>query len=85
MFQCSQCGQCCRHLGLSPIYQELDRGDGTCIHLKGNLCEIYESRPLICRVDDSYQAFFAGVLSLEEYYQLNYSFCKKLKKLCKER
>lgn len=80
MFPCDQCGCCCRNLALSPLYAELDRGDGVCKYLNGNLCGIYETRPLLCRVDESYEAFFKEVMSLEEYYQLNLDACQKLKK-----
>ena len=81
MFYCDRCGACCRHLELSPLYRELDRGDGICKYLSGNLCSIYENRPLLCRVDESYDAFFKDVMSLEVYYKLNYESCNKLKKL----
>lgn len=79
MFQCDKCGACCRNLRLSPLYKELDRGDGVCRYLNGNLCSIYDKRPLICRVDDSYNEFFKDKLSLEEYYRLNCEACTKLK------
>lgn len=79
MFHCDQCGECCRHLALSLLYRELDRGDGICKFLKGNLCSIYESRPLICRVDESYDAFFRGKMSRAEYDRLNYEACEKMK------
>lgn len=81
MFYCDRCGACCRHLELSPLYRELDRGDGICKYLSGNLCSIYENRPLLCRVDASYDAFFKGVMSRETYYKLNYVSCNELKKL----
>ena len=42
MFKCDCCGCCCRNLQLSDLYSELDRGDGTCKYLVGNLCSIYE-------------------------------------------
>lgn len=58
MFVCDKCGECCRHVNLSPIYQYLDHGDGVCKFLNGNLCSIYEVRPLLCRIDESYEAFF---------------------------
>lgn len=80
MFECNQCGECCRHLNLSPLYAELDRGDGICRFLKGNLCSIYELRPLICRVDESFDAFFQNAMSREEYYRLNYEACRKMKR-----
>lgn len=79
MFSCDQCGECCRHLNLSPLYQELDRGDGVCRFLKGNLCSIYQSRPLLCRVDESYEAYFQHFISREEYDRLNYEACANMK------
>lgn len=79
MFPCDKCGACCRNLHLSPLYAELDRGDGVCKYLSENLCSIYESRPLLCRVDESYEKFFKEVMSIEEYYRINQEICKKLK------
>ena len=79
MFMCDKCGECCRNLDKSPIYAELHSGNGVCKHLDGNLCSIYENRPLLCRVDESYDAFFKNTMTLEKYYKLNYKFCIKLK------
>ncbi|AVP65972.1 zinc/iron-chelating domain-containing protein [Clostridium botulinum] len=79
MFMCDKCGQCCRNLDKSPIYAELHSGNGVCKYLDGNLCSIYENRPLLCRVDESYDAFFKNTMTLEKYYKLNYEFCIKLK------
>lgn len=82
MFNCDKCGACCRHLERSNLYAELNRGDGVCKYLQAdNLCSIYASRPLLCRVDEAYQAFFSEEMSLDEYYKLNYQACEKLKKL----
>lgn len=80
MFECDRCGECCRNLNKSPIYRELHSGDGICRYLKGNLCSIYSKRPLLCRVDESYDAIFKDKLSYEEYLQLNYRYCNELKK-----
>lgn len=79
MFKCDQCGVCCRNVGKSPIYKDLDDGTGKCRYLDGNLCGIYETRPLLCRVDESYETFFKDQMTLEEYYRLNYEACNKLK------
>ena len=79
MFNYSKCGECCRNLDLSPLYAELDRGDGVCKYLEGDLCTIYDHRPLLCRVDDAYEAFFSGQISKQDYYRLNYEACEKLK------
>lgn len=80
MFQCDQCGCCCRNLNKSELYSNLDRGDGVCKYSSGNECSIYNERPLLCRVDECYKLFFSQYMSLEEYYQLNKDICKKLKK-----
>ena len=73
-------GNCCRNLDKSDVYKELDRGDGVCMYLDGNKCSIYDNRPLLCRIDESYEVYFKDSYSLEEYYKLNYSVCEKLKK-----
>lgn len=78
-FKCDQCGECCRHLNLSELYASLDSGNGICKYLVGNKCSIYNERPLICRVEESYYAFFSKEMSKEEYYQKNYDVCKQLK------
>lgn len=80
MFFCEKCGECCKHLDRSDLYKDLDRGDGVCKYLKQNICSIYNKRPIICRVDESYYSFFKGQISLEDYYKLNYDACNKLKK-----
>ena len=80
MFDCDCCGCCCRNLKKSELYADLDRGDGTCIYLKDNLCSIYNTRPLLCRIDEYYEKFFYSVMSREEYYLLNKQECEKLTK-----
>ncbi len=79
MFKCDCCGACCRNLYLSEIYKELDRGDGVCKYLVGNLCSIYENRPDICNVDKAYNLYFSKIMTKEEYYSQNYNACKILK------
>jgi len=81
MFNCDKCGACCRNLEQSVVYKELDRGDGICKYLNGNICSVYERRPLLCRIDECYEHFFKETLSLEDYYKLNYQACDKLKQL----
>ncbi len=79
MFPCDKCGACCRNLNLSEQYRDLDRGDGVCRFLKGNLCSIYDSRPLKCRIDACYELYFSSVMSKETYYKRNKEACKALK------
>ncbi len=79
MFKCDKCGECCRNLHLSDLYKELDKGDGVCKYLEGNLCSIYNERPLLCRVDESYQKLFKEKVSYDEYLKLNKYYCEKFK------
>lgn len=79
MFNCDKCGECCRNLDKSPMYNDLHNGDGICKHLIGNECSIYHERPLICRVDEGYEAFFQNEMGYEEYLHLTYECCKILK------
>lgn len=78
IFPCSKCGECCRHINLIPQLSEFDRGDGICIHLSGNLCDIYEQRPEICRVDVMYQKYYSEQYSRDTFYRLNMEVCSKL-------
>lgn len=78
MFECNNCGECCRNLDKSDIYKALDRGDGVCKYLMENSCSIYKDRPLLCRVDKCYDIYFKEQYTKAEYYKLNYDVCKKL-------
>lgn len=79
MFQCDQCGKCCEKVGSSKIYEFLADSTGKCRYLKNNKCSIYDSRPLICRVDTMYELYYKDLLTLDEYYKLNYEACSVLK------
>lgn len=83
MFNCDCCGECCRHISLSKIYSDLDRGDGVCKFLdeKTSLCTIYKNRPTKCNIDAMYELYFSKKLSKEEYYDLNYKSCQILKNM----
>ena len=49
-FLCTQCGACCRKAGEwgGADYGLPIKEDGSCAHLKDNLCSIYETRPDVC-------------------------------------
>lgn len=80
-FPCDQCGLCCKQVGASDIYKHLDRGDGVCksFNDKTNTCDIYSSRPDICRVDVMYHKYYMEKCSKTEFYQLNLIACQQLK------
>ncbi|MCL2014717.1 MAG: YkgJ family cysteine cluster protein [Defluviitaleaceae bacterium] len=81
MFNCKQCGSCCQSIGGNEIYRNLDNGNGICINYDAEtkLCKIYPERPLLCRIDDAYFAFFAEEFSQEEYFEMNYKACAALR------
>ena len=83
MFVCQRCGLCCKMVSKNDIYIHLDRGDGTCIYFDCATasCNIYEERPIICRIDDAYKQYFRDDFTLQEYYEKNYKVCKTLKKM----
>ena len=53
-------------------------GNGICIHLKNNLCDIYDHRPEICNVEAMYKKYFAERFTREEFYAMNEAVCGKL-------
>lgn len=81
MFPCERCGQCCRRVGETIIGKHLARPDGVCKHLdeSTNLCTIYATRPIFCRVDEFYETNFSHEMSREEFYRLNKQLCKKFR------
>lgn len=52
-----------------------------CKYLVGNDCSIYENRPLLCRIDESYDSIFSFFMTREEFYYINKKACKKLQEL----
>lgn len=81
MFKCDCCGKCCMNLKSSPIYSDLDRGDGICkcFLVDTKKCSIYLNRPTKCNIDKMYELYFKKIYTLDEYYELNYRACRKLK------
>ena len=84
MFKCDKCGKCCRNLNKSSIYTNLHNGNGICRYLNGNECSIYDKRPLVCRVDESYNVYFKDKIDYSSYLQLNYESCQILKNIKEE-
>jgi Fe-S-cluster containining protein len=73
-FLCSSCGLCCKtdmknrgaeKYGL-PIKE-----DGSCGHLVGNLCSIYDNRPACCNSEENYKGWLKDYPNLDkkEYFK----------------
>lgn len=87
-FKCQRCGACCKLVGLSviPEIKALAKENtDACRHLlPNNLCAIYETRPLLCRVDELYEQMkpeLKNKQTREEWHRLNYDNCKLLRSL----
>jgi Fe-S-cluster containining protein len=52
--------------------------DGVCVHLKDNRCSIYETRPLICRVDDYYEVVKDEFKSKDHYIYYTINLCNTM-------
>ena len=80
-FHCSQCGACCMSVEGVEGFEELTADDGSCklFDKETHLCTIYDERPLLCRVDEAFDAYYASSMSWEEYLDANYKSCKELR------
>lgn len=79
-FNCDACGECCRHIDRIPQLRAFDDGTGVCVHLKENLCDIYENRPEVCCVDVMYNKYYSTQYTKDEFYKINEQVCRELKK-----
>ena len=79
-FYCDKCGLCCQNLNRSSLYDDLNDGNGICVHFdtKSRLCGIYDERPDKCNVKEYYK-YVAERYTYEEYINLNIASCKNLK------
>lgn len=77
---CTKCGECCRHIKHIPALTHFANKEGICIHLKGNICDIYETRPDICNYIKAYHRYFSHIRQ-EKYYELVTKSCMELQKI----
>ena len=84
-FPCTGCGCCCRVIDWADkiivredtthtYYFPYTHKEGVCEMLIDNKCSVYETRPLICRIEDS----VPEDCDKEHYYQLNIKACNEL-------
>lgn len=82
-FPCYRRGACCRYVYLSNQTKFLDRGDGTCRHYAEDLksCQIYDTRPDICRVDLQYIHQYQTQYDWNTFVAINIEACRYLESL----
>jgi hypothetical protein len=86
-FPCTGCGCCCKVIDWAdkiivkddpthPYYFPYTHKEGVCEKLgEDNRCTIYETRPLICKIEDSCDYFGHDKT---EYYNVNIEGCHHL-------
>ena len=77
MFPCTSCGACCSSIEGIEFLKDFN-SDGTCSMLVNNKCKIYENRPLLCRIDESYDQYFSTFMTKDEFYIQNAKACNTL-------
>ena len=78
VFDCEQCGECCRHLDYIPGMEDYNLGNGICKYLLDNKCIIYNKRPDICRGEFLYHLCYES-MDVDEYYKLLHNYCNLLR------
>lgn len=80
-FPCDACGKCCQRVGDSELTAWLDRGDSVCRNFDEatRLCRIYESRPLVCRVESFYEKYLQDRFSWDEFSKMNSDICRSFR------
>ncbi|MDU9803556.1 YkgJ family cysteine cluster protein [Helicobacter pylori] len=68
-FPCTSCGLCCKNI--TGIIELIGFGAGN------GVCKIYESRPLICRIDEAHKKLYSHI-PLKEFYAKNAEVCNAL-------
>lgn len=77
IFPCTQCGACCASIEGIDFLMEYNQ-NGRCRHLVNHLCDIYDERPLLCRIDEAYEQIFSAHMTKEDYYEANAKACNLL-------
>lgn len=86
-FPCTSCGCCCRRIGKTVEKAKFLSGElafpfkwdetGKCEMLTDdNRCRVYDTRPLVCRIEEMYKYF--GSYSREEFYKMNIAACNQM-------
>ena len=80
VFNCIECGICCKNIHVVDQLSDYHNGDGVCFNLDllTNRCKIYDNRPDICNVNKSFNLYFKSVMTREEYDKKNLEGCKLL-------
>lgn len=65
-FTCDKCGLCCKAINCQYLKED-------------NTCSIYETRPVICDVEKTYNLYLKDKMSKVQWFKINEDACKTLK------
>ena len=79
-FPCSGCGLCCQNISNIPELSAYNLGNGICQHfdMTKNECQIYDTRPNICRVEKMFELKYKKYFTKEVFYKENAKVCNTL-------
>lgn len=78
-FPCSGCGLCCKNISGIQELRVFDTGNGVCKNLNyEGQCNIYETRPEVCRVGEMYEKHYKDSYSRNSFYEMNAIICNDL-------
>ncbi len=81
-FPCTSCGLCCQNISKIEELKDYDIGNGICKYFDvlNNECQIYETRPDICRIDKMFGLEYKKYFTKEAFYIENAKVCNSLQK-----
>jgi len=79
-FPCTGCGLCCQNISKIEELKDYDLGNGICKYFdhESNTCQIYDTRPDICKVDEMFISKYNQYFTQEEFYIENAKVCNSL-------
>lgn len=77
VFPCTACGACCSNIDGLEFLEEFNC-NGVCSKLIDSKCSIYNERPQLCRIDETYDSMFSTIMSRKEFYLENAKVCNAL-------
>ena len=80
-FTCTKCGACCKKLNTVSAFAHMADENGKCFHLsKNNTCNIYDTRPDLCRGEFVYLLYFAKTMERSAFVSMTEKLCDQIRR-----
>lgn len=73
---CTRCGECCRHISGIEELKDFDSENGVCKFLDGNICRIFDNRPIVCNAERFYSERLSDKLTKDDFFELVVRYCQ---------